>query len=157
LTIQRAPCDARISESLPSPTTGCHVERARPDFVGVPNERRLCARWGDWAVRVETPLYNANSLSGIGMLRLRLPKPGAGGTQHDKPLIQGMRGLAPAMLLCVSVPLWSSIRTPHAISQSLPPPTAFRCQSPDATRRAPASMCCCAAQTLRANRPPARD
>src|SRR5271157_2932102 len=38
------------------PERACHVERARPDFIGVPYECRFCTRRGDWAVRVETPL-----------------------------------------------------------------------------------------------------
>ena len=35
------------------------------------------------AGRVETPLYHPDSLAGIGVLRLRLPKSRAGCAQHD--------------------------------------------------------------------------
>src|SRR5271157_3118608 len=60
----------------------CHVERARPDFIGVPYECRFCTRRGDWAVRVETPLYDPHSVLGIGVLRLRSPT--ATSAQDDK-------------------------------------------------------------------------
>src|SRR5271157_4935353 len=49
----------------------CHVERARPAFIGVPYECRFCTRRGDWAGPVETPLYNPDRLAPIGVLRLR--------------------------------------------------------------------------------------
>src|SRR5271157_5953627 len=64
------------------PERACHVERARPDFIGVPYECRFCSRRGDWAVRVETPLYDPHSVPGIGVLRLRSPT--ATSAQDDK-------------------------------------------------------------------------
>src|SRR5271157_4209739 len=61
----------------------CHVERARPDFIGVPYECRFCTRRGDWAVRVETPLYNSHRVLGIGVLRLRFVREGGRTSAQD--------------------------------------------------------------------------
>src|SRR5271166_3274521 len=58
---------------------------------------------------METPLYDANGPAGMGVLRLRLPKTGAGCAQHDKTSSEKSEGGIPGLARrCLSVPLWLS-------------------------------------------------